>query len=53
MFHEQIEHWGERLLTDRVAPSAADDPQLRASFARLEAARRRPRHGAGPASSAA
>ncbi|UGS37572.1 adenylate/guanylate cyclase domain-containing protein [Capillimicrobium parvum] len=36
VFHEQIEHWGEGLLADRVAPSCADDPQLCAWFARLE-----------------
>jgi len=36
MFEQQLEHWGEGLLVERVAPSAADDPQLRAWFARLE-----------------
>jgi class 3 adenylate cyclase len=36
MFEVQLEHWGEGRLVEQVAPSAADDPQLRAWFARLE-----------------
>jgi class 3 adenylate cyclase/alpha-beta hydrolase superfamily lysophospholipase len=36
MFETQIEHWGEGRLVEQVAPTAADDPQLRAWFARLE-----------------
>ncbi len=35
-FAEQLDGWGEGRLVDRVAPSAADDPRLRAWFARLE-----------------
>lgn len=31
-----IEHWGEGLNADLLAPSAADDPRIRAWFARLE-----------------
>jgi len=36
LFDEQIAHWGEGRLVERVAPQAADDPRLRAWFARLE-----------------
>jgi len=36
LIEEQIAHWGEGALVDRVAPNAADDPRLRAWFARLE-----------------
>jgi class 3 adenylate cyclase len=36
VFEAQLEHWGEGRLVEQVAPSAADDPQLRAWFARLE-----------------
>jgi class 3 adenylate cyclase len=35
-FDEVLAHWGEGTLASRSAPSAADDPRLRAWFARLE-----------------
>jgi class 3 adenylate cyclase len=35
-FDEVLAHWGEGRLTERSAPSAGDDPRLRAWFARLE-----------------
>lgn len=35
-FEAQLVGWGEGRLVDRVAPNAADDPRLRAWFARLE-----------------
>lgn len=36
MFDDQLGTWGQGSLVDRVAPNAADDPRLRAWFARLE-----------------
>ncbi|HEU4656004.1 MAG TPA: adenylate/guanylate cyclase domain-containing protein [Capillimicrobium sp.] len=35
-FEEILAHWGEGQIVHRAAPSAADDPRLRAWFARLE-----------------
>ena len=36
MLDDELRTWGQGSLVDRVAPNAADDPRLRAWFARLE-----------------